>query len=79
MKNIERFENASQFLACYFNLDWHDDFKEPEEAVAQFIKDADRQTRAAAFQDVEYLLLLQPREVSGHAYASMAGRSDRRT
>ncbi len=56
MKNRERFENASQFLACYFNLDWHEDFKEPEDAVAQFITDADRETRAAALHDLRQIV-----------------------
>jgi hypothetical protein len=56
MKNRERFENASQFLGCYFHMDWGDQFKEPEEAVAQFIKDADRQTRVDALVELRQIV-----------------------
>ena len=56
MKNRGRFYNASQFLSGYFHLDWKDDFDEPEEAVAQFIKDSDRQMRADALDDLRQIV-----------------------
>ena len=56
MKNRERFYNASQFLGGYFHLDWGDDFDEPEEVVAQFIKDTHRQTRADALRELRQIL-----------------------
>jgi len=56
MKNIDRFENASQFLACYFHQDFSDQFEGPEEAVAQFIQDADHRTRANAVHDLHQIV-----------------------
>jgi hypothetical protein len=56
MKNRERFENAGQFLACYFHLDWNEEFKKPEDAVAQFIKDVDAQTRVDAVRELRQII-----------------------
>ena len=56
MKNIERFKNATQFLSGYFHQDFSDQFEGPEEAVAQFIKDADHRTRADALHDLHQIV-----------------------
>ncbi len=56
MRNREQFYNASQFLGCYFHLDWHEDFNQPEDAVAQFIKDADAQTRGDTLHELRQII-----------------------
>jgi|GEM_PF-2783978 len=56
MKTRERFEHANQFLGCYFNPDWHCDFDEPEEAVAEYIKYASPRTRAGALHDLRQII-----------------------
>ena len=71
MKNIERFENATQFLAGYFHQDWHEVFNEPEEAVAQFIKDADRQTRADTLRDLRQIVAEFPEAELGNVMLSI--------
>ncbi|HEX4085640.1 MAG TPA: contact-dependent growth inhibition system immunity protein [Chthoniobacteraceae bacterium] len=55
MKNIERFENAFQFLSG-FDLDWHDDYAEPEEIVAEYIEYADRRNRADTLGELRQIL-----------------------
>jgi hypothetical protein len=56
MKNRDRFENAHQFLGGYFHPDWGDDYNEPEEVVAQFIKDTHRQTRINVLRELREII-----------------------
>jgi hypothetical protein len=64
MTNRERFKNASQFLSG-FHLDWHDEFNEPEEALAAFIKDTDRQERTDILCELHQMLAeFQGRELN---------------
>ena len=56
MKNRDRFENAHQFLAGYFHPDWGEDYNEPEEVVAQYIKHTDRQIRADALHELRQIV-----------------------
>jgi len=56
MNISERFPHAYQFLASYFNPDWGEDYDEPEGVVAQFIKDADCQSREDALSDLRQII-----------------------
>jgi hypothetical protein len=56
MNTRDRFENAHQFLAGYFHPDWGDDYDEPEEVVAQFIKDTHRQTRIDTLRELREII-----------------------
>jgi hypothetical protein len=56
MKNRERFEHAHQFLSGYFHQDWHEDFDEPEEAVAEYMRYANPRSRAGALHNLRQII-----------------------
>jgi hypothetical protein len=56
MKDNEQFENAGQFLGCYFHQDFSFEFGEPEVAVKKFIADSDGTLRAAVAQELRQVI-----------------------
>jgi hypothetical protein len=70
MKDKEQFENASQFLSCYFHQDFRFEFEEPEAAVNQFIKGNDDTMRAAVARELHQVVAeCDDRDLSDFVFA----------
>ena len=56
MKDKEQFENASQFLGCYFHQDFSFEFADPEVALKQFLEENDAVIRAAVLRELRQVV-----------------------
>ena len=53
MKEKDQFENARQFLGCYFHQDFCDEFGEPEIAVERFVQENSAEFRGAVARELD--------------------------